>query len=396
MQGAQHKPQIGAELLGFAASRVDAGQGQLAHYIKGRLSASGHPAAALLDYSGNSPFLNPSLFAFFSGTAAGSTTTLGQILYGSLPTAARPDFLQAYADRHGWVDLPGFGQLSGKVFRRRVQVAPARQRIESDGITQEAVFDKMRRIEGTQIEYLPRMSSLFKRIPQNGKRAVCSDGVGASRDCSEAISTALDALRRVDADLHRCLLQVTRQIVTYSEGGDESFAALAAHGAVFLRAAPDADEIFFIEDLTHQCGHLLFNAITLDRSELLSVDPDTPLARLTGEAGEARSIYVTLHGVFTACLMAGALFGTLDIGGRDGRQTRELSGRLSYIMRRLQLDLSAIREQRIFTDLGRWLMGAIENVFDEIYRSAKDALVGCDLSNQTYAFSLQRFDALNR
>ncbi len=62
---AVNQGKIGRPLLDFAANRIGAGQEQLAHCLKQEISASGHPAAALQDYSDDRPFLNPSLFAFF-------------------------------------------------------------------------------------------------------------------------------------------------------------------------------------------------------------------------------------------------------------------------------------------------------------------------------------------
>jgi len=65
------------------------------------------------------------------------------------------------------------------------------------------------------------------------------------------------------------------------------------------------------------------------------------------------------------------------------------------IMKRFQLDLLSIRKLKIFTDCGNALRLMFEDVFDRVYRSAKDLIVGIDLSNQPYAFSYDQFVALN-
>lgn len=202
-------------------------------------------------------------------------------------------------------------------------------------------------------------------------------------------------IRAVDAELHRCLEAVTLQIVTFTADEGDSFATLAAHGSVFLRTPPDCDEVFFLEDLAHQGGHLLFNAITLDRSELIKIDPNTPLASLTGEPEEKRSLYVTLHGVFTECLMSLVLAGALEADFIDGKQRHELRGRLSLILKRLQLDLGQIRELDAFTPAGRDLIGSFEEVFNGVYAMVATDITGFDLRNQPYSFCYERFSELN-
>ncbi len=383
---AEQSAAVGQSLLQFASTRVDDGQRQLAHFIKLKLSTTGHPTAELLDYSEETSFLEPSFFAFFNTSSPAAT--LDQILYGTLPVEKRPTTIEAYADRQGVVSLPRLGQLIGDVRNQIVNAAPAAPEIRAGSTTHDVELVAPSHICGTEIEYATGPGSLFtpiweKMCPENGI------------DHSEAIVRALEIIHAVDAELYRCLLAVTRQIVTFTAQDGESFATLAAHGAVFLHTTRVCDEVFFIEDLVHQCGHLLFNAATLDRNELIEIDPNTTLGDLIGEPSEERSLYVSLHGIFTECLMSSVLAESLETDIFDNRQTHELKGRLSLIMKRLQLDLSLIRNLDVFTPAGRNLIESFGGVFDDVFASAEAAIVDCDLRSQPYSFCCERFAELN-
>lgn len=218
---------------------------------------------------------------------------------------------------------------------------------------------------------------------------------GATLITTSLPAAALEVLRRVAPLLHECLTAVVRRVFVFASAEGDSFAAPSAHGAVFLRPGADADEVFFIEDLAHQGGHVLLSAMTVDRSLYLATDPDTPLSDLTGERDEDRTVYVAFHGVFTECLICIALNACLLAGVFEGRRRHELVGRLSFAMRRLQLDLPPLRRSGVMTDQGAAMVESFGEVFDGIFARIGDSLVACDLSNQPYTFSYGRFAARN-
>ena len=93
--------------------------------------------------------------------------------------------------------------------------------------------------------------------------------------------------------------------------------------------------------------------------------------------------------------MSIVLHGALELAMFTDRQRHEIRGRLSLIMRRFQLDLQSTRPLDVFTPEGRGLMTAFATVFDEVFSAARDEIVCCDLRNQPYAFSYDRFAELN-
>jgi hypothetical protein len=185
-----------------------------------------------------------------------------------------------------------------------------------------------------------------------------------------------------------------RRIVPFASPRINSFAALAAHGIAFLRVARDDDELSLLEDLAHQCGHVLFSALTFDREEWLQ-HPDLEVSRFTGQAHDRRTVYVTLHGVFTEALMSLCLDGCYEQRLLPVAKEHELLGRLTYILVRFQRDLVELGRCPVFTPLGLSLLERLAQVLASVSRRHSQTLRECDVSNQPYTFSYPRFLARN-
>jgi hypothetical protein len=162
-----------------------------------------------------------------------------------------------------------------------------------------------------------------------------------------------------------------------------------------VNADTDDDEVFFIEDLVHQCGHVIFNAIAFDKKALLVVDPDTPLREFTGITQESRTTLDTLHGIFTETAMCQCLDIWYENHVFSGRQEHELLGRFAYILKRFNCDLQNLEHRQIFTDNGFLLYRWYLSVFDRLYQKRGDLLRELKIGNQPYKFNYEKFAALN-
>ena len=205
------------------------------------------------------------------------------------------------------------------------------------------------------------------------------------------VEAAFGILERTAPLLHGCLTAVIRRVIVFASEEGDSFASPSAHGAVFLRPPTDADEVFFIEDLAHQGGHVMLTAISVDRDAYFAMDSERSLADLTGEPDDGRTVYVAFHGLFTECLICIALHACLEAGAFGGRQRHEAIGRLSFAMRRMQLDLPALQQDGVMTARGAAMVRSMGDVFDAIFARVGRQITACDLSNQPYTFSYERF-----
>lgn len=376
---------------------VASGQEHLSREIEHMIAVE--DASLLRKLSGvkPTPLLEPLLFAYF--TTRRSPVPLRQLLYGHLEPRHRPNSLDVVVAPEGRVCLPGFGDYTcsadhGRTLLLRTEQDETRlfegsQMVSSD-------FESPMYVPSTNIEvsrdHHPLLGRFFaiERESEAEGTGIPPEVVGPS--FVGRISAALDAIGTHCPNYHEAILAVTRRLSIFRAEHGNSFAAVPAHGMAFLRVDEDPSEVFFIEDLLHQCGHIIFSAMTLDPSTFLRIEPDTSLGVLTGDGAESRSVYVTLHGVFTESLMTRCLDLCLDDSSFAERGLRhELIGRLAYIVLRFGIDLPSISRPEIFTDRGLQLLEAARRVLAETYERRGDLLHRVDLSNQPYAFSYERF-----
>jgi hypothetical protein len=377
---------VGAALLEFAVQHVDAGQRQFARCTKQLVSTAQSPIVELLNYGHDATFLEPSLFSYFA--QENSELTLEQLLYGYLPDKSVLPRFAAYADHRGLIYLPRLGHLTSNATGSVVTV-------DSESLA--CGFRPVQCVRGTHIELCQTSDPLLETLFRDTHEKDATLNLDAERHAS-AIDMAFEILQRVAAELYACLVDVTRRVVVFRSDDRESFATVAAHGTAFLNATPSdpATEVLFIEDMAHQCGHILFSALTVDRGEYLCTDPNMPLRQLTGDEGEKRDLYTTFHGVFTEALMCVALHNCLEADVFSETKLHELLGRLSFAMKRFHLDLLSLQREELFTERGQAIIHECGRVFDEVYRRTEDLITAFDLTNQSYSFSYARFAELNR
>jgi hypothetical protein len=188
----------------------------------------------------------------------------------------------------------------------------------------------------------------------------------------------------------------TRRIVLYRSDVPNSFATLSAHGAIFCNVTTAIDEVFFLEDIAHQGGHVLFNALTLEKECLFTVDPLTLINDFSDSEAEARSLYAAVHGLFTYTTIGETLSACLDRRAfTAGRQTHELLGRLGLILHKFEADLALLDRPALFTRTGRRWWRHFTAVYRRLHDRHAARVASFDYSNQPYVFSYPRFAARN-
>jgi len=239
-------------------------------------------------------------------------------------------------------------------------------------------------------------------VPLLDRCFVGADGQAAAVDITDAatahashLTKALTTLHRVWPALHEAIVGVVRLVVIFRADGVNSFATTAAHGTAFLNAALGDDEVFFLEDLAHQCGHVIFSAATVKAAENFVVAPTTLMRVFNEQRTDERSVYVALHGVFTEALIAKCLDACMTNGIFSGRQHHELQGRLAFILQRFAADLRNFATPGILSTKGEELLHALREVWRDISVRRTELVTAAAMSNQGYNFSYQRYVELN-
>jgi hypothetical protein len=150
-----------------------------------------------------------------------------------------------------------------------------------------------------------------------------------------------------------------------------------------------------LKDLIHQCGHIIFSALTFEKHEYFNIHPDTALREFNHRDNDGRSIYVAFHGIFTEAYMNECLNLCIEKIIFSKKQEHELKGRLTFILNRFKDDIQSLQNRTIFSEKGLYVYDKIRQIFDDIYKKRQDLIHRFDFSNQSYNFSYDRFVEIN-
>jgi hypothetical protein len=385
-------------LAALLKGTLKSGQSALADTIRLLVYKTDPALFDLLDFSDDRTFLEPLLFAFFA--ADKPLTSLEQILYGYIDGSRKPDALRVSSDSNGIVHLPHIGYLktpsANQPFLVMREPVTGAYRCQGDGSRVPAEFVSPLRVDNTDVEICRFQHPLLARFfTDDAGQVLDVEITEPTRNHTAHLNTAFEIIKAYCPEDYEDIIMVTRKIVLYHGRYQNSFATLSAHGIGFFNVDETSDEVFFLDDIAHQCGHGIFNAITREKDQYLAIDSETPLQMINGDPHELRSIYSALHGLFTFSSINRILSTCYEKEVFSGRQQHELLGRLSFNMKKFKIDLVNLNHKGIFTDLGWRLFNYFLEVYSRIYEQRRYIIESLDQSNQPYVFSYERFAERN-
>lgn len=367
---------------------LDEGQQLLALHLRTLVYQTAPEWFERLPFEDDAAFMSPYLFAWFTGTSPGST--LPQMLCGRLPAVQRPVRTPVRSDCKGRVYLPGYGTFSTE------QPNASGDWIQNDkrGMLRLgdhytlATFQPETRLDAHGLVVHTHIPAVFERFFPLPPLPCAEANI---RFPTHELNVALHDLRHLDPLLYAAIRQVTSTIQLYRSPEPNSFASLSAHGAAFLNCPPDADRISLLDDIAHQCGHILFNAMTLQRQATLAIDPETPLRAIAPTVNDMRSIYSAFHGLFTYSLILRSLDARLHTPGLDPGETLQARGRIAFYLSKFYTDLRNLNHARVFTPLGQLYYARFLQTYEAAYARYASSLKDLDLAQQPYVFSWTQF-----
>ncbi|MER6673373.1 M20/M25/M40 family metallo-hydrolase [Streptomyces sp. NPDC000983] len=274
------------------------------------------------------------------------------------------------ADDNGVVYVPGLGRYATHHGGAELTV---RHTPESDTLTVEPggethTLHPVTRVPGTDIELVERLDPVLQaflelHVDQCEQLRVVPDGHAHLPQ----MVRALEVIATVSPSYHRVLTESLRAILLYRHPTAESFAALGMHGMVFLNVPDSAGTDYFVEELVHQGGHVLFSEATLSRGDFLRVDPEVGLSEIVGQ-DDPRNVYDAFHGLFTEHMEYQIVLGVLEQGLATAAERPAFEKHLRSVAERHERDLRLIAPHtgEVFTELGE----EIFTVFHETYERA--------------------------
>lgn len=320
-------------------------------------------------------FVSPCFHAVLNGLCP--SKALAQSIYGLLPQKVRGELsgLQFHSDAAGIIYAPGLGYK--KVSERSQGFDVSKDSMDTANWIAETIVHNMNVQQHTSVFF----EGLFDGMTVK---------VGFDNKVLNNLTTALDLIKAVAPEYYKSIQSVTKTIVPFDSLDTNSFAANNSFGAIFTNTHWGTSVPYFVEDLAHQCGHLVFTSMTVNPNELFSVAPSMPLSEVT-TSRSSRNIYTLLHALFTYCAISTCLSRVLEedrIGEKDRFETL---GRLAFTLRKFQSDLILACKLTVLTDAGKgWVRNAAVR-YRTILSKHSEHIGQFSMKGQQYNFCLDVF-----
>lgn len=196
-------------------------------------------------------------------------------------------------------------------------------------------------------------------------------------------------------DYYAALTCVTRGFMIFRQPRMNSFSSESAHGISFL-SVPDFVSIpYFVEDIAHQCGHIVFSSIFFRPEELLALPSETPISSYNQNPDDNRSLYVVFHAVFTEHLIATCLLSLYGSPECSDEENDEIIGRLAFIMKKYHRDLDSLGKVPERTENGEMMYNELESSYRNLHSKCARLIKNVNLTEQPYNFDFIQYKKAN-
>jgi hypothetical protein len=367
----------------FQVPSIQMHQARLADIIKQALYEKDNSIFEQIDFDNDTIFLEPSLFCYFlSPLDTSKKISLSQSLYGYTNEAKRPPTLNAKSDLFGLINLPNLGYLKTEPLQE-ISISSldlSSQLIANEFVTNSQIrlckhpTDELGLIDNIKFNE-PTETTLHRNKPQ--------------------LLEACAYMQNQLPEFWALIEMVTREFVLFASPNQNSFAGISHHGTAYFNTEGKEQTLpFFIDDISHQCGHIIFNSLTLDTDTYLGVDKEHPLKNFISNKNDHRSVYGAFHGLFTYTCILYSLDQVLN-SNCNNLVWHESLGRLGFYLNKFRLDLKNMNSAKILTDEGMHFHTQFNQSYQYMLDEYHKQVSSFNYANQPYTFQYDLFKKAN-
>jgi hypothetical protein len=386
------------------SSLIEDGQEYLAESIKLLIYQSDSELFERLDFNDDRIFLEPFLFSYFTAKTK-LPIGLHQLLFGYLEKENRYESTAVFADEQGVIYMPNIGYFFTTLENETVQLSYVQNtekfELWTDDRQIDFEFQPPLMIPGTSIELYKYSNPFFRPyFAEWNEEKKDFENYGAAVEITKTtelhfsnLIKAFELLKTYSPEQFIQYTSTTQRIVIFHNSKIRNFAVREMHGTAFISANPDDSEIFFLEEIIHQCSHNVFNAITANLSGHFLIDAETPLKKYSKSESEFRSIYSALHGLYTVATRMACFHNCMD--GLEGNRLHEVIGRFADLRMRFRNGLDKLHYEEVFTPLGYEVYRMLDEYCATIFDERHYLINKFDYNFHNAGFSFQKFASLN-
>ena len=342
-----------------------------------------------IDFEDDNVFQEPLLFAYFNSKKDNlfSDNMLTEIMQGYF-VEKEPLVLKESYNQEGIAYIPNAGYF------------------DKDGNK----VDEICIINNTLIELIihpiVHLKTIFKDFNEN---VLDENKIEISKTFSlkniKALVNAFQFIKQSSTEHFDLIEQCCKKILLFKTDpkNTNSFATINAHGIAFFNVyQKDYDEVFFVDDIAHQTGHIIMTTILFERKKYFLIDENQNIGSFTKNKSEYRNFYILFHALYTYYTTLLCLDACLENNCFDKKQLHEAFGRIGFYLLKYKSDLLNFEKvinyhnglQNVLTEEGIGLFKKIEKMyFEMLIKYKKDN--SFNYKNQPYNFTYSEFIKLN-
>jgi hypothetical protein len=219
------------------------------------------------------------------------------------------------------------------------------------------------------------------------------------------LTNALNLIKKNSSGHYKLIEGNCKKILIFKTNPDvtNSFATINAHGIAFLNVYQnDYDEVFFIDDIAHQTGHIILNTLFHDKKAIFKIDEEKKINEII-KINDYRSIHILIHAFYTYYTTLMCLDDCLKNNSFNNSQKTEAIARIGFYINKCSIDIKLFDKicecfngiDNVLTSKGTELVSLVMHKYKEIYNEYNPKTKKFDYSNQMYNFAFKNFIELN-
>lgn len=351
-----------------------------------------------LTYESDATFLEPTLFYYFLAKSKNLTkATIEQSVIGYIDEDKRPIEFEGLSDQYGMINLPNFGYVltePSKLHRLRLD-PEQREKIVVEGYPSKFVADTLH--TGSNIRLCKHHTFLISQLALDGQMVRFNEPANETLTKHfNHIEKAFSLINSISSDFYDLIKSTVRELVVMNSPNIYSMAAISYHGTAFVNTDNlQHDEVFFVDDIAHQCGHVIYNALTLQTTEYLKVHKERFLRDFISEKREGRTVYSAFHGLFTYSTILYFLDKCFSDFPFDEKQKHEILGRIAFYTKKFGSDLVSLTNEEIFTPTGMHFIDSFRMGHEFILEKYRTPIKDMDFEGSPYVFGYEFYSFKN-
>ncbi|WP_445717555.1 hypothetical protein [Flavobacterium sp.] len=342
-----------------------------------------------IDFEDDNVFLEPLLFAYFNSKKDSllSKDMLTEIMQGYF-IEKEPLLLNESFNNEGIAYLPNLGYFDKN-----------KTKVDNIFIIQNPSIELL-------IHPIVHLKTIFKDFNEN---VLDKNKIEISKEISlkykNVLTNALQYIKTSNKVHYDLIVQCCKKIVLFKTNpkNTNSFATINAHGIAFFNVYQENyDEVFFVDDIAHQTGHIIMTTILFERKKYFLIDENQNIGTFTKNKSEYRSFYILFHALYTYYTTFLCLDACLENNCFNKRQTHEAKGRIGFYLQKCKTDLINFEKtinyhnglQNVLSSEGIEIFQNITNKCFEVLKKHEEVTL-FKYKNQPYNFTYSEFVKLN-